>query len=475
MRRFQDHLPLNRLEGIYAREGLEMARSTLCSWHEQLADLARPLVEAMWEDGLSASPYLCTDATGVLVQAKGAMSAGTLLGGGGARAPRPLPLLEKAQQPGRRPNCSRDYEGYLVADAHAVYDHLYADGKVVEVGCWSHCRRYFFKALSSDPERSREALAYIRGLFDLERAQASAPRKKRQQAREEKSRPLVEGFFAWCEAELDSVLDDTPIAKAVGYALNQREALSRFLEDGRLPLHNNGSELALRRQAVGRKNWLFVGSDHGAEVNTTFVTLLASCQLHGIEPWATCETSSACCPVEEERRARALAAALARDHRAGARSAAPGSEPHPLHYRRLTSGRGIALQRQASATRFAERIHPVHVSEPAVDADPRPVLRIVRLACHAATAAKPRVRSRFVLAGALEIHDRVTRNAPEPLRLGTELADRADLDVVRKQLVVRRVRAAFDDDLVRVEHEPPGQPVAASAGSDGRQKRGAHP
>jgi transposase len=96
---------------------------------------------------------------------------------------------------------------------------------------------------------------------------------------------LVEGFFAWCDTQRDAVLDDTPIAKAVGYALNQREALSRFLEDGQLPIHNNGSELALRRQAVGRKAWLFVGSDHGAEVNTTFVTLLASCQLHGIEPW----------------------------------------------------------------------------------------------------------------------------------------------------------------------------------------------
>jgi transposase len=284
VRRFQDHLPLNRLEGIYAREGLEMARSTLCGWHEQLADLARPLVEAMWEDGLSASPYLCTDATGVLVQAKERCRRGHFWV---VVAPERHVLYRYSKKHDSKAvdRLLADYEGYLVADAHAVYDHLYAGGKVVEVGCWSHCRRYFFKALSSDPERSRKALAYIRGLFDLERAQASAPRKKRQQAREEKSRPLVEGFFAWCKAERDSVLDDTPIAKAVGYALNQREALSRFLEDGRLPLHNNGSELALRRQAVGRKNWLFVGSDHGAEVNTTFVTLLASCQLHGIEPW----------------------------------------------------------------------------------------------------------------------------------------------------------------------------------------------
>ena len=173
-----------------------------------------------------------------------------------------------------------------MADAHVVYDHLYADGKVTEVGCWAHGRRYFFKALSSDSERARQALAFIKGLFAIERANATAPRKKRHAVRQKESRPLVEGFFAWCKAERDAVLDETPIAKAIGYVTNQREALMRFLDDGRLPMHNNDSERALRRQAVGRKNWIFVGSDQAADVNAAFVSLLASCQLHGIEPWS---------------------------------------------------------------------------------------------------------------------------------------------------------------------------------------------
>lgn len=82
------------------------------------------------------------------------------------------------------------------------------------------------------------------------------------------------------------MLDETPISKAIGYSRNQRAALCRFLDDGRLPLHNNVSELQLRREAVGRKNWLFVGNDDAAEVNCAFVSLIASCQLHGIEPWA---------------------------------------------------------------------------------------------------------------------------------------------------------------------------------------------
>jgi hypothetical protein len=100
------------------------------------------------------------------------------------------------------------------------------------------------------------------------------------------SKPIADGFFAWCAAEAGRVLDETPTAKAIGYALNQRVALQRFLDDGRLPIHNNGSERALRREAIGRKNWLFVGSDDAAEVNAAFVSLLASCQLHDIEPWA---------------------------------------------------------------------------------------------------------------------------------------------------------------------------------------------
>jgi hypothetical protein len=96
----------------------------------------------------------------------------------------------------------------------------------------------------------------------------------------------IHAFFSWCDAEAPNVLDDTPIADGIRYARNQRAGLSRFLEDGRLPIHNNSSELALRREAVGRKNWLFVGNDDGGVVNATFTSLLASCSMHGVEPWS---------------------------------------------------------------------------------------------------------------------------------------------------------------------------------------------
>ena len=284
VRRWQDHLPLHRLERIYGREGLELARSTVCGWHEELSTLVQPLVTAMWKDAL-ASPYLCTDATGVLVQAKEKCRHGHFWV---VAAPERHVLFGYSP---RHDSAAVDemlsgYQGYLVADAHVVYDHLFKTGEVVEVGCWSHCRRYQYKALQSDPERAKYALTLIGALFRIERECAGFTPEQRLRVRQVQSKPIVDTFFAWCDEQAPLVLDETPISQAIGYARNHRVAFARFLEDGRLPLHNNFSERELRREALGRRNWIFLGSDDGGEVNATFVTLLASCQLHDIEPSA---------------------------------------------------------------------------------------------------------------------------------------------------------------------------------------------
>ncbi len=145
---------------------------------------------------------------------------------------------------------------------------------------------YLSVVADSDPDRSKHALSLMKGLFRIKREIADEPRKKRAKLRKAKSKPIVEAFFRWCDEQRARVLDETPSSKALNYAHNQRVALARFLEDGRLPMTNNISERHLRREAVGRKNWIFVGSDDVAETNTIFVSLLASCQLHGIESWA---------------------------------------------------------------------------------------------------------------------------------------------------------------------------------------------
>jgi len=283
VRRWQDHLPLNRLEGIYAREGMPLARSTICGWHDQLTPLVQPLIAAMRQDAFE-QPYLCTDATGVLVQAKEKCRNGhfwVLV------APERHVLFEfsKHHDGDAVDDLLAGYSGYLVADAHTVYDHLYREGSIKEVNCWAHARRYYFKALGSDPERARIALGHIGALFKIERSLATAPRKKKEQLRTKHSAPILRQFFSWCDAQWPSLHEDSPIYDAVRYSRNQRAGLQRFLDDGRLPIHNNISELNLRRQAIGRKNWLFVGSEDGANSNAAFTSLLASCRMHGVEPW----------------------------------------------------------------------------------------------------------------------------------------------------------------------------------------------
>jgi transposase len=284
VRRWQEHQPLHRLERTYGREGLELARATMCGWHMELAARAGPLVDAMWADAFQA-PYLCTDATGVLVQAKEKCRHGHFWV---VLAPERHALFAYTKHHDGQAVDSllAGYRGYLVADAHSVYEHLFRTGDVVEVACWAHARRYFWKALGTDPERARHALALINELFHLERPLIQAAPDARLAMREAKARSVVAAFFTWVKEQAGQVLDETPIAKGLTYVTNQQAALERFLADGRLPLHNNWSERQLRREAVGRKNWLFVGTDEGGEVNATFVSLLASCELHGLEPWA---------------------------------------------------------------------------------------------------------------------------------------------------------------------------------------------
>jgi transposase len=272
VKRWQDHMPLNRLEDMYARDGVELARSTMCGWHGALADIVKPLVAAMREDAF-AQPYLCVDASGVLVQQKERCRTGHFWV---MVAPARHVLFEftRDHSGDAVADVLAGYQGYLVADAHVVYDHLYESGKGVEVNCWAHARRYFFKALASDPERAKAVLGFMGALFRIERTLADSPRKRKEKIREKRSRPIVDAFFSWCDAEAGAVLDDTPISDGIRYARNQKVGLSRFIEDGRLPIHNNMSELALRREAVGRKNWLFVGSDDAGAVNALPVPLL---------------------------------------------------------------------------------------------------------------------------------------------------------------------------------------------------------
>jgi transposase len=282
--KFCDHLPLHRLQGILDRYGVPIARSTLAGWVEAMHGLCAPVVQAAWDDAMKSS-YIAVDATGVLVQAPEQCRRGhfwVLASDNGH-------VLFRYTKRANKQNVREllgGYQGYLQADAATVFDFLYLDQTCVEVGCWAHCRRRYFDALTTDSERANTALGLIAQLYLIDRESIDMPLEVRTRERAARAGPVLDALLAWVDQQALEVLPESPIGKAVTYTRNQRVALSRFLGDGRLRLDNNRSERELRREAVGRKNWLFVGSDEGAKWNATFVSLIASCQQHKLEPWA---------------------------------------------------------------------------------------------------------------------------------------------------------------------------------------------
>jgi hypothetical protein len=180
------------------------------------------------------------------------------------------------------------FTGYLQADAYAGYDQLYTSGEVVEVGCMAHARRKFYDALNTAPETASYVLALMRGLYDIE-----ANAKERgivgadlAELREKESRRLLNGLREFLVLESAEALPQSPLGKAIGYAMKQWEALVRYVDDGRLAIDNNVAENALRCVAVGRGNWIFCGSPAGGRRAAILYSLVVSCKLQGIDPFA---------------------------------------------------------------------------------------------------------------------------------------------------------------------------------------------
>jgi hypothetical protein len=286
--KFADKSPFNRQEGIYARSGVHITRGTMCGWAEQSHELARHVVDAMCDEAKATAHFIATDATGVLVLANERCKKGHFWVFVADRdhvffrySPR-----HSSEEP---KSFFKGFKGTVIADASNVYDALFRDPDGPdEAGCNSHARRYFYKALASDRERALVGVGFFNRLFELERAFAGLPPSQRLALRKEKSAPVVHKLEQWRDAELRSpgVADGTPIRRALQYIRNHWDALTRFLHDGKIPIHNNWSELELRRLVIGRANWLFVGSDESAEWTCTFVSLVASCQLQGLDPQA---------------------------------------------------------------------------------------------------------------------------------------------------------------------------------------------
>jgi transposase len=284
--KYVDHIPLHRLEGIFARHGVEISRSTMCDWVGDVADALRPIVERM-KDEITRCDYLQTDDTPVKVLAyrkegfKGRLW--VYLDPLGGQVVFDATPTHEGQGP---EEFLSGFEGYLQADAYVGYDELYKRKRkrIVEVGCWAHGRRRFVDSLATDA-RAAPVVALVRKLYQKEREFSELSAVERTQKRTEHSKPILDQLDELRQELELKVLPKSPLGEALGYIRNQWKALSRFLEDGRLRIDNNAAEYQLRAIAIGRKNWLFAGSFDGARRAATLYSLVQSCRLASIDPF----------------------------------------------------------------------------------------------------------------------------------------------------------------------------------------------
>lgn len=284
--RFGQHMPYNRLESKYASEGFDLSRSVLCESSVRCTELLAPIAEQIRKDALF-SGVVQTDDTPVVIQEgsdqRSRQARVWVYRGLGGQV-----FFDMTESRGRDgPARVLDgFRGYLQADAYPVYDAFFRDGSVREVGCMAHARRYFIEADDSEPALAKEAIARIGELYAIERQAKDAKLsiEQRRELRRAESVPRLERLRDWLAVTRTKVLDKGPLAKAIDYSLSNWAALCRYCEDGRLAIDNNDAERALRRVAVGRKNWIFFGNERGGEAAAVMYSLLATCKEHGVDP-----------------------------------------------------------------------------------------------------------------------------------------------------------------------------------------------
>jgi transposase len=296
-------VPFHRYEQQCAREGFPLDRGTMCRYAEHVGATLGCIVEAARKEAIATAFCLSTDATGVAIQPT---------------------RLEGKRQPCRKGHffvtladkdhvfldfqpkhtsltvwqMFKGFHGYVQADAHAIYDALFkgippdgAEEKLgecgpppIEVGCFSHARRKYWEAAVCKHPLGLEGVRRIDTIFDADRLLARLAPAQRKTRRDETVRPLVDAFFAWARGEYHKLAERGLVATALGYSVRHEQALRRFLDDGRLRMENNSAERELRAVAVGRKAWMFYGSDDHAGAAGNILSLVASCKLHHLDP-----------------------------------------------------------------------------------------------------------------------------------------------------------------------------------------------
>jgi transposase len=293
--KFADHLPLYRQSQMYAREGVELDRSVLTRWVGEASELMAPLVEVLRRYVMSADK-LHGDDTPLPVLAPGHGRTKTARFWTYVRDSRPAgdqaPAAvwfsyspdRKSEHPQRH---LAKFRGILQADAYAGFNKLYEGGAIQEAPCMAHIRRKFFELMEAHQSPiATEAVERIAVLYRIEKEIRGRPAEERRKVRNARARPLLDSMRAWLEASLRQLAPKSETASAIQYAIGRWDALARYLDDGRIELDNMIAERALRPVAIGRRNYLFAGSDNGGERAAIIYSLIGSVKLNGLDPEA---------------------------------------------------------------------------------------------------------------------------------------------------------------------------------------------
>ena len=289
--KFSDHLPLYRQEDILLRHGLHIARSTLCDWVRGAAEVLTPLATRQRQLVLR-SPLLWTDDTTVRLLDRAAK--------GGSRLARFWTYIGDDEHPyavydftpsrvrDGPADFLKDYSGHLHADAYSGYDGIYLNsgGRIIEIACGAHLRRKFFDARGNAPADSAQMVDRFRQLYEIEDRARDMSVAERAALRLSESVPILTRMKTHLDEMAPRALPKSSLGKAVTYARNQWEAFCRYATDGRLTIDNNVSERTLRTQAIGRKNWMFLGHEQAGPRAAVLCTIIAGAKRHRLEPWA---------------------------------------------------------------------------------------------------------------------------------------------------------------------------------------------
>jgi transposase len=300
MSKYADHLPLYRQAEIYARDGLDLDRGTLADWVGKAAWLLRPLADRIGEHVMAGNVIHADDTpVPVLAPGHGKTKTGRLwiyLRDERPHAGPAPPAVLYRYTPDRKGERCREhlgaFRGHLHADGYAGFAELYESGEgrpanVIEVACWAHVRRKFFDVHKGNGSPiARQALERIGALFDIERTIAGQCPERRRTVRQSSAKQKLDKLAEWLYEQLKLLSGKSELAGAIRYARSRWDALTAYVDDGRLEISNNAAENAIRPVTLGRKNWLFAGSDTGGNRAAILYTLIRTAKLNGIEPGA---------------------------------------------------------------------------------------------------------------------------------------------------------------------------------------------